>query len=162
MASLAASLIATTACGADYASQNPLVMQAYNGFLAYEPLYRATCLKNPETGSYCFSDAITNSSNQANAFPYYTALGLNMPVGSRPSCDKCLQNTMSVFAGYASDSNQPLATTYTPTAYQIDLGCGSTFVNTTVAVATTGSAPSSRGGLGVLAVVALLSAVLLV
>lgn len=52
---------------------------------------------------------------------------------------------MAVFAGYAADRNQPLASTYPATSYQIDLGCGPTFVNTTVAVATTGAATDVRG-----------------
>ena len=143
MSSLAQELISTTNCGADYAQLNPLVMQAYNGFVAYEPIYRATCLKSPESGSYCFSEAITNASAPADSYPYYTALGLTMPTSSRPTCNKCLQNTMAIFAGYAADSNQPLASTYTATSYQIDLACGPTFVNTTVAVAVTGAASSA-------------------
>ena len=146
MESLSQQLISTTNCGADYAQQNPLVMQAYHGLIAYEPLYRATCLKDPETGSYCFSEAIMNSSAPADSYPYYTALGLPMPVGARPTCNKCLQETMNVFVGYAPDENQPLASTYTATSYQVDLGCGSTFVNTTVAASTTGSASSLRAG----------------
>lgn len=151
MSSLSEQLISTANCGADYAQQNPLVMQAYNGLVAYEPLYRATCLKDPKTGSYCFSEAITNSSAPADSYPYYTALGLHMPASSRPTCDKCLQNTMAVFASYAADTNQPLAATYTATSYQIDFGCGPTFVNTTVAAATTGSASNVQGaGLGML------------
>ena len=150
MSSLSQELISTTNCGADYDQQNPLVMQAYNGMVAYEPIYRATCLKNPESGSYCFSEAITNASAPADSYPYYTALGLTMPTSSRPTCDKCLQNTMAIFAGYAADSNQPLASTYTATSYQIDLGCGPTFVNTTVAVAVTGAASSSGASIFVL------------
>jgi hypothetical protein len=43
-----------TNCGADYAADNPLVLQAYNGFLAYQPLYQAGCLRD-KRGSYCMS-----------------------------------------------------------------------------------------------------------
>lgn len=161
MTSLASQLIDTANCGADYTNQNPLVLQAYNGLLAYEPLYRATCLKNPKTGSYCFSDAIANTSNQADAFPYYTALGLNMPINSKPTCDQCLQDTMNVFAGYAGESSQPLAVTYTPTAFQIDLGCGTMFVNTTVAAAKTGDANSGQRGWSILLAAGFVSAALL-
>jgi hypothetical protein len=137
-------------------------MQAYNGLIAYEPLYRATCLKNPETDSYCFSEAITNASAPADSYPYYTALGLTMPTSSRPTCDKCLQNTMAVFAEYAAEKNQPLASTYPATSYQIDLGCGPTFVNTTVAVASKGAAADVRGASAGMAVLMVAAVVFLV
>jgi len=40
-------------CAADYQLQNPLVLQAYEGFLAYQPLYQAGCLRDASDGSYC-------------------------------------------------------------------------------------------------------------
>ena len=39
-------------CAADYATDNPLVLQAYNGLLAYQPLYQAGCLRDSR-GNYC-------------------------------------------------------------------------------------------------------------
>jgi hypothetical protein len=39
-------------CAVDYTNDNPQVIQAYNGLLAYEPLYQASCLRDSE-GSYC-------------------------------------------------------------------------------------------------------------
>lgn len=39
-------------CGADYTAQNPLVLQAYGGLLAYASMYQAGCLKDA-AGSYC-------------------------------------------------------------------------------------------------------------
>ena len=48
-------------CGADYAAENPMVMQAHSGFLAYEPLYNAGCLKNPDTGAYCKYSTVSSS-----------------------------------------------------------------------------------------------------
>lgn len=70
---------------------------------------------------------------------------------------------MSVFAGYASDIDQPLASTYTSTSYQIDIGCGPTFVNTTVAVATMGAASGVRSaGMGLLSAVGAAAVVLMI
>lgn len=46
-------------CGADYTAQNPLVLQAYQGLLAYASMYQAGCLKDT-AGSYC-----KQSSNQS-------------------------------------------------------------------------------------------------
>lgn len=49
---LARELIADNNCAVDYANDNPQVLQAYNGLIAYEPLYQASCLRDDE-GSYC-------------------------------------------------------------------------------------------------------------
>lgn len=120
-------------------------MQAQSGFVSYEPLYRATCLKNEVTGNYCFADAITNTTNPADSYPYYTALGTDLPAASRPTCDKCLQGTMAIFAGYAANRGQPVSRTYTSTSQQINLGCGPGFVNSTVPVATISNAAAKQG-----------------
>ena len=48
----ARNLVLDANCGTDYKNDNPQVLQAYNGLLAYEPLYQASCLRDDE-GSYC-------------------------------------------------------------------------------------------------------------
>jgi len=145
MAYLASELVSNSHCGADYQDQNPLVSQAHAGFVAYQAVYQATCLKSNETGNYCFADAITNQLNPSDSYPYYTAVGLNLPPGSHPTCSKCLKDTMSIFAGYAKDTSQPLAKTYINTADEIDVGCGAGFANTNVPV---GTMTSSTNGVG--------------
>ncbi|KIW22747.1 uncharacterized protein PV07_11013 [Cladophialophora immunda] len=146
LSSLASQLIDNANCGEDYKQQNPLVSQAYAGFLAYEPIYRATCLKDQSTGNYCFSEAITNSSNAADFYPYYTAVGLSMPETARPTCSQCLQETMQIFAGYAENAAQPLAKTYLPCATQVDQSCGSGFVNTQIKAGSVASSNAAIGG----------------
>ncbi|KIW83174.1 hypothetical protein Z517_02419 [Fonsecaea pedrosoi CBS 271.37] len=148
LSNLASQLIDHANCGEDYKRQNPLVSQAYAGFLAYEPVYRATCLKDQSTGGYCFSEAITNASNPADFYPYYTAVGLSMPETARPSCSQCLKKTMEIFAGYATNAVQPLAKTYLPCANQVDKSCGSGFVDTQVKVGTVTSSNAAVGGRG--------------
>ena len=49
---LATQLVLDSNCAVDYGNDNPQVVQAYNGLVAYEPLYQASCLKDDE-GSYC-------------------------------------------------------------------------------------------------------------
>ena len=147
MNNLAAQLIDNKNCGQDYRQQNPLVMQAYAGLIAYEPVNRATCLKDEVSKSYCFTQASTNSTNAADFYPYYTAVGLNMPQTARPTCSQCLKQTMQIFAGYAENVVQPLSNTYLPCASQVDKGCGSGFVSTDVkvgSVAKPNAATSSR------------------
>jgi hypothetical protein len=52
MDNMARELIAPNNCGVDYQNDNPQVLQAYNGLIAYEPLYQASCLRDDE-GSFC-------------------------------------------------------------------------------------------------------------
>lgn len=145
MSYLASELISDSHCGADYQNQNPLVAQAHAGLVAYQAVYQATCLKSTETGNYCFADAITNQLNPSDSYPYYTAVGLNLPPASHPTCSECLEDIMSIFAGYAKDTNQPLAKTYINTAKEIDVSCGAGFANTNVPV---GTMTSSTNGVG--------------
>ena len=108
------------------------------------PVYTATCLKSNSTGNYCFADAITNVENPSDVYPYYSAIGLNLPSAAKPTCSECLQETMGIFAGYAEDIDQPLSTTYNGCAQQVDQGCGAKFANSTVAVGTIGTSGGQR------------------
>lgn len=126
-------------CAADYATDNPLVLQAYNGLLAYQPLYQAGCLRDSR-GNYCFANAITNTTAVTDSYPYYLPLGVSLPGSSRPTCDTCLQDTMAIFSSFAGNTTQPISQTYGDAAQQIDIGCGPTFVN--------GTAAPLKGGAG--------------
>ena len=158
MSDLALEIQKDSACGADFQMRNPVVTQAYNGFLAYQPEYHAGCLTD-SNGDYCFANAVTNASAPSSSYIYYLPLGVSLPGGTQPACDRCLQSTISMFATYAANSSQPLSTTYSSAAEQIDMICGPTFAESSVPQ--TGSAStvfSSRYGVSVLTVAALLSA----
>lgn len=138
-------LLSTTACKTDYTNDNPIVVQAYNGLVAYQPAYQASCLRDDE-GNYCFANAVSNMSSPTDSYPYYLAIGQMLPGGARPTCNTCLQDAMSVFAHYGSNATQPVSKTYTAAAQQISISCGKTFVNVTAAplkgaATTTSSAP---------------------
>ncbi|KAG9711237.1 hypothetical protein KCU73_g17235, partial [Aureobasidium melanogenum] len=107
-------------CAADLQNQNPTVMQAYTGFVAYQSLYHAGCLLNSNTGSYCFSDAVTNASSPTDSYVYYLPLGISLPSTTSPSCSSCLRDTMSVFASTATNRSQPLSKVYGTAAAMID------------------------------------------
>ncbi|KAJ4331507.1 hypothetical protein N0V95_009871 [Ascochyta clinopodiicola] len=49
---LARELLSDTACKTDYNNDNPIVLQAYNGLVAYKPSYQASCLRDDD-GNYC-------------------------------------------------------------------------------------------------------------
>lgn len=134
MSALASNLTSTDNCGADYKLGNPMVTQAYEGMVSYEPIAKAACLEDPSTNDYCFTEAATNSSNISDYYLYFTPLGNALPGGSRPSCNKCTQATMAVFLNSALIKGNPLVQTYIPAAEIINVGCGSNFVNASVNV----------------------------
>lgn len=132
MSNLAQEIQQDAQCGADLQMENPVVTQAYNGFIAYPTLYHAGCLTDSD-GKYCFANAVTNASAPSSSYIYYLPLGVQLPGGAKPSCNQCLQNTMAIFATTAGNSSQPLSEDYTSAAEQVEMTCGPTFVKATVA-----------------------------
>ena len=155
MASLAQEIQSDNNCGGDLGMQNPMVTQAYNGFIAYQPLYHAGCLTDSD-GDYCFANAVTNASAPSSSYVYYLPLGVQLPGGTQPTCDTCLQNTMAVFATYASNSTQPLNTDYGTAAQQIDMTCGPRFVESNVQMSSSIPAFARTSGLSFLPLLAVL------
>ncbi|KAF2132291.1 hypothetical protein P153DRAFT_285070 [Dothidotthia symphoricarpi CBS 119687] len=129
---LARELVTDTACKTDYDNDNPIVLQAYNGLIAYEASYQASCLKS-DTGNYCFADAVSNTTSTTDSYPYYLPIGQILPGGSRPTCNTCLQDAMAIFASFAGNHTQPISKTYTSAAQQLAISCGKDFVSTTAA-----------------------------
>ncbi|KAL4739178.1 hypothetical protein BDV11DRAFT_188192 [Aspergillus similis] len=137
LSSFASDLIDDSNCGKDYADGNPLVTNAYVDLITYEPIYRATCLQNPDTSDYCFVDAVTNTSNAADYDVYSLPYGSTINnATSLPTCSSCLQATLEVFSEWAQVEKQPLAESYLTSAEAINGKCGSDFANVNVTVAT--------------------------
>lgn len=150
MADFAEQIIKDTNCGQDFRNEQPLVLQAYNGLIAYEPVYRATCLKTAKDNQYCFSQAVSTSQNPSDIYPYFTAVGLTMPSGSKPTCNACLKQTMQVFAEYAVRKEQPLAQNYLGCAQMVDGECGTGYAAVDVKVGSvdSGMENGKQGGQG--------------
>ncbi|KAI5207870.1 hypothetical protein E4T39_01820 [Aureobasidium subglaciale] len=169
MASLARQIQSPDNCAPDLANQNPMAMQAYDGFVAYQSLYHAGCLLNTATGGYCFSDAI-NATSPTDSYIYYLPLGVSLPGTTAPSCSNCLRDTMSVFASAATNHSQPVAGVYAQAARMIDATCGAAFVNASVPAPFTSGGAATAGtiasalvssGLGSLALILSLLSVLI-
>ncbi|KAK3647210.1 hypothetical protein LTR22_013871 [Elasticomyces elasticus] len=131
MASLAQQLEQESNCGADLQMQNPTVLQAYDGLVAFQPLYQAGCLKDTD-GAYCLANAMTNTSAPTSSYIYYLALGMQLPANTRPACTDCLRNTMAIFATAATNRSVPLNEDYAAAAQQVDASCGSEFAQASV------------------------------
>ncbi|RDW83317.1 hypothetical protein BP5796_04808 [Coleophoma crateriformis] len=155
--SLAANVSNSENCGSDLRNQNPLVIQALVGLQSYQVMYQASCLKNSDTGAYCFADAVTNSSSPTDSYPYYLPLNVSLPGGSQPTCDSCLKSTMDIFQAATTNRSSTIASTYSAAAQLINVQCGPTFLNTSLAsvsVTTSAAAPNiALGNTGLLALV---------
>ncbi|KEQ86127.1 hypothetical protein M438DRAFT_270930 [Aureobasidium pullulans EXF-150] len=163
MASLARQIQSPNNCAADLQNQNPVAMQAYDGFVAYQSLYHAGCLLNSETGAYCFSDAVTNATSPTDSYVYYLPLGVSLPGTTAPSCSECLRDTMSAFGSAATNRSQPVSNVFASAAAMIDLTCGADFVNASIPHQPTSAAASlASTGLGGLGSIALLVSLLTV
>ncbi|KAI9931564.1 hypothetical protein ASPWEDRAFT_169592 [Aspergillus wentii DTO 134E9] len=129
---LASQLTSSSNCGDAYDANEPLVVGAYTDMIAYQPVYQASCLKNPTSGDYCFVDAISNSTNAADYDAYFLPLGGSF--SDYPTCNECLQATMDVYSHWAQIDEQPLDQTYMPAAEKVNTQCGANFANLNVTV----------------------------
>lgn len=114
-------------------------MQAYTGLLAYQAVFSATCLKNPDTSVYCFGNAVTNTTNPTETYFYYLPLNMSLPGGTIPICGSCLQETMGIYQIATANRKQPIASTYGDAAEQVNTICGPNFVNETLSAEITSS-----------------------
>ncbi|RHZ66014.1 hypothetical protein CDV55_103322 [Aspergillus turcosus] len=143
---LAINLLKDDACGKDYKLGNPLVTDAYTGFITYEPVRRAACLTNPATNDYCFVDAVTNASAPQNFDTYSIPWGYSIVSPPWPTCNECLQASMDVFSRWAQVEGQPLDTSYLPSALALNRHCGGNFANVNITVGSEKSAVTAGAG----------------
>ena len=126
-------LISDENCGQEYTSGQPNIQQAYVGLRAYNVLYKATCLRDPENDDmYCFANAITNTSTPANAYFYFLPLNKALPQSANPACSTCLQDTMAIYQAAAANRKQAIANTYVTAAQSLNAICGPQFANDTL------------------------------
>jgi hypothetical protein len=167
MQSLASQLRSEDNCGSDYSLGNPVVLDAYNGFLSYTPLYQAGCLKTSTSSpssadssdsspQYCFATATTNGTADLNAFVYSLPLGSPLPESGNVNCTTCLQQTMGFFANAATNATSPMATLYNTAAKEINSHCGASWVkpNITVDKSTENAANGKQSQLGMAMLIA--------
>lgn len=131
MTSMAKKMLQKENCGPDYEANNSFVQNVYRDLMAYEPMFRATCLSNPETSNYCFVDAVTNTTAPDNYDVYFVPLGNSLGSGN-VTCNACLQATFDIFAHWATIDGQAVDTTYMPSARVVNKKCGAHFANTTI------------------------------
>ena len=114
--------------------------------VAYAPVYTAGCLKDADTGAYCYASAVTNLTNPSTTYFYFLPLNKTLPASAAPACNACLKGTMGGYQAATADRRQMIANTYSAAAKQVNVICGPGFVNETLVAEVI---PSGAVGLGV-------------
>ncbi|KAJ5934103.1 hypothetical protein N7466_003650 [Penicillium verhagenii] len=133
MNSLATKMLDGSNCGPDYEAGNSVVTDTYQQLMAYEPVYRATCLINTLTDDYCFVDAVTNTTAANDYNVYFIPIGNTLTKGTL-TCNECLKATMDIYAEWAKVDGQSLDSTYLPSAKIVNEYCGSGFADTNITI----------------------------
>ncbi|KAL7937622.1 hypothetical protein V8C35DRAFT_184584 [Trichoderma chlorosporum] len=128
----ATNLTMSNNCKNEIAQNQSLVLQAYNGLIAYKTIYAATCLQDPTSSQYCFANAVTNLNTPSDAYLYFLPYGLALPGSSNPSCSLCTQQTMEIYFSASAERSQPVASVYVDAARQVNTLCGPNYVNGTL------------------------------
>ncbi|KAJ5278642.1 hypothetical protein N7478_004014 [Penicillium angulare] len=131
MTEVANAMLRSENCGTDYNANNSVVTSTYTQLMAFEPVYQATCLTDPDTQDYCFVDAVTNATAPNDYNVYFIPIGNQLSKGTL-TCNRCLKATMNIYAKWATVDNQALDSTYIPSAKIVNDYCGAGFANTTI------------------------------
>ena len=119
-------------------------MDAYDAMVAYAPVYAAGCLKDPDTGAYCYASAVTNLTNPSTTYFYFLPLNVTLPASAQPACNYCLRQTMGLYQAATADRRQMIANTYAAAAKQVNVICGPGFANETLAAEVISSSGGGR------------------
>ncbi|KAL2270300.1 hypothetical protein VTJ83DRAFT_2484 [Remersonia thermophila] len=130
---LADDLLLAENCGAEFDRGLQIVLDTYKTLRAYAPVYAAGCLRDPDTGAYCYAKAVTNVSNPSGTYVYYLPLNRTLPGTTVPECNYCLKQTMALYQAATADRRQYIANTYMDAAKQVNTICGRGFTNETLA-----------------------------
>ncbi|KAK4196517.1 hypothetical protein QBC40DRAFT_313214 [Triangularia verruculosa] len=133
-AQLAQNFTSMDNCGADYENGTPAMVNTYKAMVAYAPIYSVGCLRDENTSAYCFANAVANTTSRGNTY-LYTLLPFNksLPGSSVTTCDECTRQTMNIYQASTADRRQQISLTYESAAKQINLVCGPSFVQETLA-----------------------------
>lgn len=86
---------------------------------------------NLTMATYCYTDALFNTLDVADAYLYLLPFGLSYPNSSQPSCSTCTQKVLSFFHHYTGNASYQISYTYDDAAVLVNNKCGANYVNAT-------------------------------
>jgi len=119
------------ACAQDLSDRNANAVMALIGLQAYDLMYTAGCLSDPNTNTYCYLNAVHNSI-PSDVYMYQLPLGLTFPKTATPTCSTCAKSLMAVYANGLQNATtgshlSALATSYPGAAQLATKACGSSY-----------------------------------
>jgi hypothetical protein len=106
---------------------------ALTGLRLYSLMRQVACLEDQKSSTYCYIEAASNS-NPSDLYIYSLPYGIPLPNNTNMSCSDCTKNVMSLF-GSQSNQSDGLKSTYNSAAKLASSKCGSTYVYTQSAIA---------------------------
>jgi hypothetical protein len=100
---------------------------------------QVACLSNQNTSAYCYIEAAGNQ-NPSDLYIYSLPFGFPLPNNSDLSCSSCTKNVMALFGSQANETTG-LEETYSAAAIMASSKCGSDYIYTHSAIATSSALP---------------------
>lgn len=126
-----------TACNEDLKNGISLAGDTLTALNAYQLMYSAACTQNPQSNTYCYIDAVANSS-PADLYLYQLPFGIGLPNSTENfSCSTCSQGLLGIYAdglGNKTLANglDKLKKTYDGAASIVNTACGPNFARIAV------------------------------
>jgi hypothetical protein len=100
---------------------------------------QVACLSNQNTTAYCYVEATSNG-NPSDLYFYSLPFGFSLPNNTDLSCSSCTKSVMALFGSQVNETTG-LEKTYNAAAILASSKCGSDYVYTHSAIATSSALP---------------------
>lgn len=128
-----------SACSEEKSQNNQIILQSFASLESYTLMRQVACLSNQNTYSYCYVEAASNH-NPSDLYFYSLPYGFPIPNDTNLSCSTCTKSVMALF-GSQVNKTTGLEKTYNAAAILASSKCGSDYVYTHSAIATSSALP---------------------
>ncbi len=109
------------------------------GLESYALMRQVACLPNQNTSTYCYVEAASNQ-NPSDLYFYSLPFGFPLPNNTNLSCSSCTKSVMALFGSQVNETTG-LEDTYSAAAILASSKCGSDYIHTHSAIATSSAFP---------------------
>lgn len=117
-------------CGADLAARpvNAVANEAQNGIGNYKLMREAAAMTDPETGVYCYLEAVS-SSKPDDLYLWSLPAGIALPYTIKPTCSNCSALLLQHYSESLSSTSTLNGTLVSEAINVVKDACGGAFVN---------------------------------
>jgi hypothetical protein len=146
-----------SACSEEKSENNQLILQSlastllsivssfccdthsHVGLETYKLMRQVACLSNQNTSAYCYIEA-AGSQNPSDLYFYSLPFGFPLPNNTVLSCSSCTKSVMALFGSQVNETSG-FEETYSAAAIMASSKCGSDYIYTHSAIATSSALP---------------------